>query len=121
MENERNLGIFLDREAHLFDQVRRFADIRKKPQIRLQDILMCVLFMPFFSLTSLLGLDRTTRKCSFKRLFRSERKMVVSDSTVARVLNWLDEGQVQQFQRTFLGMFEDHRLQNGNWCPVRPN
>lgn len=33
----------------------------------------------FFSLTSLLGLDRTTRKSSFKRLFRSERTMVVSD------------------------------------------
>ena len=63
--------IFLDREAHLFELLRRFADIRKKPQIKLQDILMCVLFMPFFSLTSLLGLDRTTRKCSFKSLFRS--------------------------------------------------
>ena len=117
MENERDLGIFLDRKAHLFDHIRRFTDIRKKPQIRLQDILMSVLFMPFFSLTSLLGLDRTTRKSSFKRLFLSERKMVVSDSTVARVLNWLDEGQVQQFQRAFLAMFDRHRLARRELVP----
>jgi hypothetical protein len=112
-----NVGLFLDREAHLFDQLRQFYDIRKKPQIRLQDILMCVLFMPFFSLTSLLGLDRTTRKCSFKRLFRSERKMVVSDSTVARVLNWLDAGQVQRFQRAFLPVFEQHSLAKRELVP----
>jgi hypothetical protein len=117
VEIKANVGLFLSREAHLFDQLRRFADIRKKPQIRLQDILMCVLFMPFFSLTSLLGLDRTTRKSSFKELFRSERKMVVSDSTVARVLNWLDEGQVQQFQRAFLQMFEHHRLAKRELVP----
>ena len=117
MEIKANVGLFLSREAHLFDQLRRFADIRKKPQIRLQDILMCVLFMPFFSLTSLLGLDRTTRKSLFKELFRSERKMVVSDSTVARVLNWLDEGQVQQFQRAFLQMFEHHRLAKRELVP----
>jgi hypothetical protein len=117
VEYKGDLGLFLDRKAHLFDHVKRFSDIRKKPQIRLQDILMCVLFMPFFSLTSLLGLDRTTRKCSFKRLFRSERKMVVSDSTVARVLNWLDEGQVQQFQRAFLGMFDQHRLAKRELVP----
>ena len=117
VEFEGNVGLFLDREAHLFELLRRFADIRKKPQIKLQDILMCVLFMPFFSLTSLLGLDRTTRKCSFKRLFRSERKMVVSDSTVARVLNWLDEAQVQQLQRAFLGMFERHHLSKRELVP----
>jgi len=58
-------GLFLTREAHLFDTATRFADIRKKPQIRLQDIIVSVLFMPFF------GLDRTTRTGSLKRLFRS--------------------------------------------------
>jgi len=121
VEFKGDLGLFLDRKAHLFDQIRRFTDIRKKPQIRLQDILMCVLFMPFFSLTSLLGLDRTTRKSSFKKLFRSERKserkMVVSDSTVARVLNWLDEGQVQQFQRAFLAMFDQNKLARRELVP----
>lgn len=116
-EFEGNVGLFLSQEAHLFDQLTRFTDIRKKPQIRLQDILASLLFMPFFSLTSLLGLDRTTRKSSFKRLFRSERKMVVSDSTVARVLNWLDEGQVQQFQRAFLGMFHQHGLAKRELVP----
>jgi hypothetical protein len=44
-----------------------------------------------------------TRTASFKKLFRSQRKMVVSDSTVARVLNWLDDGELQQFHRSFLG------------------
>ena len=117
MDDERKLGTFLDREAHLFDQLRRFTDIRKKPQIRLQDILVSVLFMPFYSLTSLLGLDRTTRKRSFKTLFRCERKMVVSDSTVARVLNWLDEQQLQQFPRAFLGIFEHHSLSKRELVP----
>ena len=36
--------------------------------------------------------------------------MVVSDSTVARVLNLLDDGELQQFQRFFLGTFEHHHL-----------
>ncbi len=43
--------------------------------------------------------------------------MVVSDSTVARVLNWLDEGQVQQFQRAFLQMFEQHSLAKRELVP----
>jgi hypothetical protein len=117
VEIEANVGLFLSREAHLFDQLRRFTDIRKKPQIRLQDILASLLFMPFFSLTSLLGLDRTTRTRSFKRLFRCQRKMVVSDSTVERVLNWLEVGQVQRFQRAFLGVFEQHRLDKRELVP----
>ncbi len=117
MEINGTVGLFLSREAHLFDQLRRFTDIRKKPQIRLQDILASLLFMPFFSLTSLLGLDRTTRTRSFKRLFRSQRKMVVSDSTIERVLNWLDEGQVQQFQPAFLQVFERHSLAKRELVP----
>lgn len=116
-EFDGNVGLFLDKQAHLFDQLRRFTDIRKKPQIRLQDILVSLLFMPFFSLTSLLGLDRTARSGSFKRLFRCQRKMVVSDSTVARVLNWLDERQLQQLQRQFLGLFEQHQLAQRELVP----
>jgi len=117
VEFEGNVGLFLDREANLFRLLKQFSDIRKKPQIKLQDILMCVLFMPFFSLTSLLGLDRITRTRSFKRMFRSERKMVVSDSTVARVLNWLEETQVQRFQSAFLGMFDQHNLSRRELVP----
>jgi hypothetical protein len=33
------------------------------------------------------------------------------------VLNWLDEGQVQQFQRAFLGMFDQHRLAKRELVP----
>ena len=73
--------------------------------------------MRFFSLTSMLGLDRIARIRSFKRLFRSQRKMVVSDSTVARVLNWLDDAEAQQFHRTFLDMFDHHNLSKRDLVP----
>jgi len=117
VEMPTNAGLFLTQEAHLFEKATQFADIRKKPQIRLQDIIVALVFMPFFSLTSLLGLDRITRTLSFKRLFRSQRKMVVSDSTVARVLNWLDNGELQQFHRSFLGTFEAHHLAKRELVP----
>jgi len=114
---EGKLGLFLDREAGLFHQLKQFTDIRKKPHIRLQDILASLLSMPFFGLTSLLSLDRTTRTRAFKRLFRCTRKMVVSDSTMARVIGWLREDQVQQFQRVFLPMFERHRVAKRELVP----
>ncbi len=117
MEFDSAVGRFLTREAHLFELVQRFTDIRKNPQIRLQDILTSVLFMPFYSLTSLLGLDCTARKACFKSLFRCQRKMVVSDSTVARVLKWLDARQLQQLQHALLPVFEQHRLAERELVP----
>ena len=66
-----------------------FSDIRKNPTISLPMILSSVFLMPFFGLTSLLALDTLARNHSFKRLFDCKRKMVVSDSTVARVPRWI--------------------------------
>ena len=69
--------------------ISQFADIRKNPTIAMRDIVLSVFLMPFYSLTSLLSLDRMARKSSFKKLFGCNRKMVVSDTTVARVLSWM--------------------------------
>jgi hypothetical protein len=63
--------------------------------------------MPFFELTSLLALDRKARMKSFKKLFCCERKMLLSDSTVSRVLTWLKPWQSQQFLRSFVARFDE--------------
>jgi len=89
---------------------RGFTDIRKKPQIRLQAILMSLFAMPFFALGSLLSNDREARTKQYKGLFGSLRKMVVSDSTCARVLRWLKPQEVERFQRSFLQTFEARDL-----------
>ncbi len=46
----------------------------------------------------------------YKRLFGCPRKMVASDSTLARVLRWLDPQQVKAFLLSFLGKFEQRDL-----------
>ncbi len=69
----------------------RFRDIRANPRIRLTHILATLFFMPFFEATSLLSADRIARTKGFRRLFRCTHKMVVSDTTLKRVLDWLDE------------------------------
>lgn len=84
-----------------------FTDIRKNPTISLRIILSSILLMPFFGLTSLLALDMKARTKSFKKLFRCERKMVLSDSTAARVLTWLKPQQSQQFLRSFVDHYEE--------------
>ena len=84
-----------------------FTDIRKNPTIPLRIILLSILLMPFFGLTSLLGLDMKARTKSFKKLFRCERKMVLSDSTAARVLRWLKPKQSQQFLGGFVDRYEE--------------
>lgn len=87
-----------------------FTDIRKNPTISLRTILLSVLLMPFFGLTSLLALDMKARMKSFKRLFRCERKMLLSDSTVARILTWLKPWQSQQFLRSFVDRYDEQGL-----------
>jgi hypothetical protein len=64
--------------------------------------------MPFFGLAchSLLFLDREARKKQFKKLFGSKRKMVVSDSTLKRVLNWLSRKTAIVFLLGFLKVFK---------------
>jgi len=109
MESERIAR--LARESFLNEPLfTRFTDIRKRPQIRLQAILMSLFAMPLFGRRSLLSNDRHARTSHYKKLFGCERKMVASDSTFARVLKWLYPQQVKQFLLGFLQRFEQHDL-----------
>ena len=116
------VGHFLKEQAHLIEIISRFTDIRKNPQIKLNHIILSVFLMPFYSLTSLLSLDRLSRKQSFKKLFGCTRKMVASDSTINRALRWLDSKEVEQLQTSFLPLMEQHHLakiQLAPDCPLR--
>jgi len=75
--------------TRIFDS---FHDIRIHPRIRLKDILVSVFLMPYWSITALLQLDVHLRIPQMLRLFRSpkNKKVVVSDTTIARVLTWLN-------------------------------
>jgi hypothetical protein len=109
METERIAR--LARDAFLREPLfTGFTDIRKRPQIRLQAILMSLFAMPLFGIRSLLSNDRQARTSHYKKLFGSERKMVASDSTFARILKWLYPQQVKQFLLSFLQRFEGHDL-----------
>ena len=67
-----------------------FHDIRTRPRIRLRDILLCVFLMPHWGTKALLQLDIHLRKPSMLKLFRCvKKKIVVSDTTIARVLKWI--------------------------------
>jgi hypothetical protein len=101
----------LARDAFLKEPLfEGFTDIRKRPQIRLQAILMSLFAMPLFGRRSLLSNDRHARTSHYKKLFGCRRKMVASDSTFARVLKWLYPQQVKQFLLGFLQRFEQHDL-----------
>lgn len=86
----------------IIEKINQFTDIRMNPQIKLNHIVLSVVLMPFYSVTSLLGLDRLSRKQSFKQLYGCTRKMVALDSAVNRALRWLDSKEVEQFQSSFL-------------------
>jgi len=101
----------LTRDAFLKEPLfEGFTDIRKRPQIRLQAILMSLYTMPLFGRRSLLSNDRQARSSHYKKLFGSQRKMVASDSTFARVLKWLYPQQVKQFLLGFLAKFEQRDM-----------
>ena len=101
MENKRIAR--LAREGFLREPLfQGFSDIRRHPFIRLQAILMSLFAMPLCGLASLLSNDREARTERYKRLFGCQRKMVASDSTLARVLRWLDPQQVKAFLLSFL-------------------
>jgi hypothetical protein len=109
MESERIARIA--RDAFLNEPLfGGFTDIRKRPQISLQAILMSLFAMPLLGLKSLLSNDREARTSRYKKLFGCDRKMVASDSTFARVLKWLFPRQVESFLLGFLDTFERRDL-----------
>ncbi|MEW5818284.1 MAG: hypothetical protein AB1798_23210 [Spirochaetota bacterium] len=68
-----------------------FHDIRMHPRIRLREILVSLFLMPYWGMKALLQLDIFLRTPPLLRLFRCRhKKVVVSDTTIARVLTWLD-------------------------------
>lgn len=109
MESERIARIA--RDAFLKEPLfRGFTDIRKRPQISLQAILMSLFAMPLLGLKSLLSNDREARTSRYKKLFGCDRKMVASDSTFARILTWLFPRQVESFLLGYRDTFERRDL-----------
>ncbi len=109
MESKRIARIA--RDAFLKEPLfRGFTDIRKRPQIRLQAILMSLFAMPLFGMRCLLSNDRQARATQYKKLFGCHRKMVASDSTFARVLKWLRPEELKRFLSGFLQIFEGRDL-----------
>ncbi len=116
MQSERIARI--TRQAFLKTPLfRGFTDIRKRPQIRLQAILMSLWTMPLFGMRSLLSNDREGRTEGYKGLFACRRTMVASDSTFARVLKWLNPREGEQFLLSFLPSFEGRDLLRKRLCP----
>lgn len=96
--NDSKLAHFFRNTVAVPRILEEFHDIRKRPRIRLRVILLSVFLMPFWGLTALLRLDIHLRTPAMLRLFgcTPEKKVVVSDSTIARVLRWLDPEQTRR-------------------------
>ncbi len=109
MESERIARIA--RDAFLKEPLfQGFTDIRKRPVIKLQAILMSLFAMPLLGMRCLLSNDREARTERYKKLFGCRRKMVASDSTFARVLKWLNPQEGRRFLLGFLARFERRDL-----------
>lgn len=102
MAYSSKIADFLNNTLNLKRLFATFSDIRKYPTISLPMILCSVFLMPFFGLRSLLALDALARTRSYKRLFDCRRKMVVSDSTIARVLTWVKPDESRAFLRALV-------------------
>ena len=89
---ETQLALFFRDTIKLPRIFDSFHDIRMHPRIRLKDILVSVFLMPYWGIRVLLQLDVHLRTPQMLRLFRSpkNKKVVVSDTTIARVLTWLN-------------------------------
>lgn len=101
---------YFDRMLDLPKKLQLFTDIRKYPVIDLRDIIVQLFLMPFFGMNSLLNLDRISRKKSFKKLFKCNRKMVSSDTTIKRALDWISVGETRLFLLSFLPFMEENKL-----------
>ena len=92
LECRSKLAVFFRDTVKITRIFDSFRDIRTHPRIRLRDILVSVFLMPYWGVTALLRLDVRLRTPEMLRFFRcpKEKKVVVSDTTIARVLKWLD-------------------------------
>ena len=106
VEYGRKVADFLSETLEIKRQLHSFYDIRKHPTISLTTILCSVFLMPFFSLKSLLALDSLVRSNRYKKLFDCKRKMVVSDTTIARVLRWVIPDQPKMLLLNLVSHFD---------------
>jgi hypothetical protein len=95
VEYETKLASFFRDTVKIPQIIESFSDIRMHPRIRLRDILMCVFLMPVWGMTALLRLDFHLRTPKMLRLFHCPegKRVVVSDTTIARVMRWIDPQQ----------------------------
>jgi hypothetical protein len=75
---------------------QRIRDQRKRPEIPTAAIVKSVREMAVLGQTSLLAMDQYARSPEARKWHGSQRKMVVSDTTVPRVLEGVDQGQVME-------------------------
>lgn len=83
---KKGLLRFLRQDIGLFDSLSRLSDARTFPIIPLATVLGAVALMPLFVAKSFLALDREARGSLLKSMLESTRRMVVSDTTIQRVL-----------------------------------
>ncbi len=97
-----------------------FHDIRINPRIRLRDILLSVFLMPVFGLKALLRLDCHLRSPEMLKLFRCPegKNVVVSDTTIARVLRWLS---IEESQKALLKPFSALDSEGLLTCRLTPD
>ena len=116
MQNGPKIANFLNQTLNIKRLFSVFTDIRKRPTIPLRTILLSIFLMPFYGMTSLLALDRQARMTSYMKLFDCSKKLpgtdhiVVSDTTIARVLRWLGDKKSRWFLLSFVARFDELRL-----------
>ena len=100
-----------------------FTDIRTTPCIDLSEIILTVCLMPLVEAKSLLRLDFYSRLPFVKRLFantRAEDSPICSDTTVQRVMRWLDEGESRRFLERMWEPIKDHQADQYQLYPGGP-
>jgi len=82
-----------------------------------------VFLMPYWGFSALLRLDIHLRTPQMLRLFRcaKKKKVVVSDSTITRVLNWLDPQDCRQALLAPLPTLNQEGLLQLTLAPKRPS
>ena len=108
MNYEGKLSTFFRDTVGIPQILDRFRDVRPHPRIALRDILACVFLMPVWGMTALLRLDIRLRTPKFLKMFHCPegKTVVVSDTTIARVLNRVDQ------QQSAASLFAPFRMLN---------
>jgi hypothetical protein len=120
---ESKLALFFRDTIKLPRIFDSFHDIRTHPRIRLKNILICVFLMPYWGMRALLRLDFHLRSPKMLRLFRcpKDKKVVVSDTTITRILTWLDPQDSRSAALAPTAILEEQRLLLRQLSPKEPS